>query len=284
MPDRRYDTLVSTDALAQLAGKPELTVFDCRFVLSDPAAGHGRYQEAHIPGAHYVDLNEDLSSAATPESGRHPLPLLDELEEKLRLWGVGKHSQVVVYDDAAGAIAGRMWWLLRYAGHQSVALLDGGFGKWQEEGRPLTSSSSMMPRPGDFSASPHPSMQITTAELERSFRDGNTTVIDARSPERYSGEKETVDSEGGHIPGAVNHYLRNNLDEHGCFLPQEKLRSMYTRLQKPNTVHSCGSGVTACHNLLAMEIAGLNSGRLYVGSWSEWIRSKERPRATGKAP
>ena len=273
MTNRTYDTLISTEALAGILGNPALVVFDCR-------AGRRQYLESHIPGASYVDLNKDMSSAITPASGRHPLPPVGELAEKLRRWGVNNHSQVVVYDDVAGAIAGRMWWLLRYLGHNNVALLDGGFNKWLNEAKPLAVETPVVTS-GNFSHKEQASMQINTPALERILEDESTVVIDARSPDRYSGEKEPVDSEGGHIPSSINHHFQNNLDEHDCFRPVEELQGIYGRLREFRTIHSCGSGVTACHNFLAMEVAGLPGGRLYVGSWSEWIRSRERPRETG---
>ena len=280
MTSATYDTLVSTDALSRMLGDPALVIFDCR-AGGESGAGRRRYLESHIPGANHADLDTDMSSTVTPASGRHPLPPVDLLAEKLRRRGVSNHSQVVVHDDMAGAIAGRMWWLLRYLGHKHVALLDGGFGKWLDEGKPLVSGNPVAVAPGNFSPRIQASMQIDTPALERILKDENTVVIDARSPERYRGEKEPVDSEGGHIPGSVNHYFPNNLDEHNCFRPVEELQGIYGPLCKPRTIHSCGSGVTACHNFLAMEIAGLPGGQLYVGSWSEWIRSRERPREIG---
>ncbi len=275
MANRTYDTLISTDTLFQMLNDPSLVIFDCS------ATGEDDTQENRIPGAHHADLDRDLSAAVTPTSGRHPLPPVDLFAEKLRRWGVNSHSQVVVYDDVAGAIAGRMWWLLRYFGHKHAALLDGGLDKWLAEGRPLASGSPTAVAPGDFSPEVQASMQIDTPELERILKDDNTAVIDARSPERYSGEKEPVDSEGGHIPGSLNHYFHDNLDAYNCFRSSEELKNIYAALSKPRTIHSCGSGVTACHNLLAMQVAGLPDSRLYVGSWSEWIRSRKRPRAIG---
>ncbi len=284
MPDAIRTTLVSSDELLRYLGNPAWVIFDCRFVLSDPDAGRQRHLRGHVPGARYVDLNKDMSSPATPTSGRHPLPDADELIAKLRAWGVNADSQIVVYDDVAGSIAGRMWWLLRYLGHNGVAVLDGGFGKWENEKKPLEQGKTAPAAAGNFSGKAHDAMWVETAELELIRECDDTVIIDARAPERYSGEKEGVDSEGGHIPGSINHPLQTNLDRNGCFRPADELRETYTALHKPCTIHSCGSGVTACHNLLAMEIAGLPGSRLYVGSWSEWIRSPQRPRATGKEP
>ena len=279
-----YTTLVSSDQLSRHVNDPGWVVFDCRFVLGDPGLGRARWLEGHVPGARYADLDKDLSSPVTPESGRHPLPDAEGFSAKLRAWGVSNVSQVVVYDDARGAIAGRMWWLLRYLGHPGVAVLDGGFEKWRDEGRPLERGEPPPAGTGDFTGQADDSTWVTTAELENALEDDDTVVIDARSPERYSGGKESVDSEGGHIPGSVNHFLQANLDESGCFRSAAELREIYAKLGKARTIHSCGSGVTACHNLLAMEIAGMTGSRLYVGSWSEWIRSPRRPRATGGEP
>ena len=277
-----HTTLVSSGGLLPKLSDPDWLIFDCRFDLKEPAAGHALYLRGHIPGARYANLDTDLSSAVTLTSGRHPLPRSEELINKLRDWGVNRTSQIVVYDDVSGFIAGRMWWLLRYLGHTAVALLDGGFEKWRREGLPLEAGETVpATTQGDFDGEANDDLWITTEELERVLSDNDTVVIDARAPERYSGENENVDSEGGHIPGSLNQPLQNNLDEHGCFRPAEELRKIYGALHKPHTIHSCGSGVTACHNLLAMEIADLPGSRLYVGSWSEWIRSPHRPRATG---
>ncbi len=284
MPDAAYTTLVSSDELLAHLDDPAWVVFDCRFVLKNPDAGRNGYLQAHVPGAHYVDLNKDMSSPATSASGRHPLPHADELAAKLRAWGVDNNSQIVVYDDVSGSIAGRMWWLLRYLGHEAAAVLDGGFGKWRDEGKPVEEGATAPAATGNFTGEAHDEMWVEIAELERALKDTDAVVIDARPPERYSGEQEGVDSEGGHIPGSINHPLQTNLDKNGCFRSADELREMYTGLNKPHAIHSCGSGVTACHNLLAMEIAGFPGSRLYVGSWSEWIRSPQRPRATGKEP
>ena len=282
--DGIHTTLASSDDLLRHLDDPDWILFDCRFDLKEPAAGHALYLRGHIPGARYADLDKDLSSAVTPTSGRHPLPHTDELINKLRDWGVNQTSQVIVYDDVSGFIAGRMWWLLRYLGHTAVAVLDGGFEKWHREGLPLEAGEIAAATKGNFVGAANDAMWVKTESLERLLRDGDTAVIDARAPKRYSGEEESVDSEGGHIPGSINQPLQNNLDEHGCFRPADELREIYAKLHKPRTIHSCGSGVTACHNLLAMEIAGFPGLQLYVGSWSEWIRSPQRPRATGMEP
>ncbi len=284
MANGSYTTLISSDDLLHRVNDSTWVIFDCRFTLADPGEGRRRYLGGHVPNARYADLDKDLSSPATAQSGRHPLPDAAEFAEKLRAWGVSNDSQVVVYDDAFGAIAGRMWWLLRYLGHKSTAVLDGGFKKWLDENKPVQKEEAPVAAPGDFSGKPHDEAWVETAELERIRERDDVVIIDARAPERYSGEKENVDAEGGHVPGSINHPLQANLDENGCFRPAAELRETYGALHKPQTIHSCGSGVTACHNLLAMEIAGFPASRLYVGSWSEWIRSPQRPRAVGKTP
>lgn len=276
-----HKTLVSTETLARHLDDPKWVVFDCRFDVTRPKTGREGYLKKHIPGALYADLDADWSSPPGPGDGRHPLPDPDTLCERLSAWGVGADSQVVVYDDGVGSVAARIWWTLRWLGHDAAALLDGCFGKWLEEGRPVTDEIPQ-PAPAVFRGAADDAMWIATGEVERLLDDDASVVIDARPPERFSGERETVDSVGGHIPNSVNHPLMRNLGENGCFLPPEQLRRQYETLQKPVTIHSCGSGVTACHNLLAMEVAGLPGSRLYVGSWSEWIASPQRPTAKGE--
>lgn len=281
-----YKTLVSAAVLADHLKDKDWIVFDCRFDLTQPTAGLQAYQKSHIPGALYVSLNEDMASPHTPDSGRHPLPDPTILADKLRHWGVCRDSQLVAYDDAHGAIAARMWWLLRWLGHEHAAVLDGGFDGWRQMNH-STEEHTEAPSPtvGDFRERPNDAMWVDVAYLESMLGRNDFSLVDARHPDRYSGDKETIDSEGGHIPGAVNHFFMNNVDsETGCFLPAEQLRALHAPLLKSTTVHSCGSGVTACHNLLAMEIAGLPMSPLYVGSWSEWIRNPDRKRTRSNRP
>ncbi len=283
-----YNTIISTDRLLQHIDYPDWVVFDCRFVLGKPDLGRQKYLENHIPNARYADLDKDLSSPSTAETGRHPLPDPHQLVDKLKDWGVSRNSQVVVYDDVSGSIAGRFWWLLRWLQHEAVAVLDGGIDKWHTEHKPLKSGewlpSSNSSTTGDFDFRCNDRLQVSADQVERSLGNKDVVIIDSRTPARYSGEKETVDKEGGHIPTAINHSLTKNLDDEGCFLPPQQLREMFEKLQKPTTIHSCGSGVTACHNVLAMKIAGFPDTHLYVGSWSEWIRSSHRPRVQGDEP
>lgn len=276
-----FKNLVSAAVVAEHLNDNRWVIFDCRFDLPKPEAGRQAYQKDHIPGALYVDLNKDMASPHTADSGRHPLPNPAVLADKLRRWGVCNHSQVVVYDDACGAIAARMWWLLRWLGHEAVAVLDGGYDRgWRQLDYPSTAQQAAIANVGDFHEQADNSMWVDVAYVETMLGRDDFALIDARHPDRYSGAKETIDPEGGHIPTAINHFFMNNIDaDTGCFLPAERLRAMHEPLLKSTTVHSCGSGVTACHNLLAMEIAGLPMSPLYVGSWSEWIRDPARKRS-----
>jgi thiosulfate/3-mercaptopyruvate sulfurtransferase len=274
------------DAPTLLAGieDPDLRLFDCRFSLADPEAGRRAYAEGHPPGAYYADLDTHLSSPIGPTNGRHPLPDPARLAAWLGDCGVSPRTRVVVYDDVGGGFAARLWWLLRWIGHDRVALLDGGLQAWIAAGGALTGED---PRhePGELTARPDDTRWITTEALAAELSAGRPTLIDARAPERFRGDQEPIDPVAGHIPGAINLPLTDNLDADGRFLCAERLHKRFTRAIGPappsSVVHSCGSGVNACHNLLAMEIAGLHGSRLYAGSWSEWIRSPERPVATG---
>ena len=277
-----YRTLIETEQLAELLGTPGLVVLDCRFDLRHPEAGREAWRQGHVPGAHYAHLDDDMASPADESSGRHPLPAIDAFAARLGAWGVRADSQVVVYDDAGGAIAGRMWWLLRWAGHPAAALLNGGWSRWTRENRPV-SGDAPPESEASYAASARDDLWLTTEAVADALGRDRVQLIDARAPERFSGRQEPLDAVGGHIPGSRNMPFQENLDENGCFKPPEVLRRRFETLAgdaRP-VCHSCGSGVTACHNLLAMAHAGLEPGRLYVGSWSEWIRDPERPVATG---
>lgn len=279
-------TLVSTEDLARHLDDPKWIVFDCRFTLTDPEGGRRLYEQNHIPGARYVHLDEDLSAPVSDSTGRHPLPDPYTFAEKLCAWGVGVNKQVVVYDDSFGSMAVRMWWMLRWLGHPAVALLDGGFPKWQREQRPLTAALPDV-RKANCACLPEPSQIVHVDEVMQASRSGSALIIDARPERRFTGEFEPLDTVAGHIPGSINWSFDENLDIDGTFLPPEALRENFQHLLQGRppwqAIHSCGSGVTACHNLLAMEIAGLPGSRLYPGSWSEWIRDPARPVATGEA-
>jgi thiosulfate/3-mercaptopyruvate sulfurtransferase len=279
-----WTTLVSSEELAAHLGDPAWVVFDCRFKLTDIHAGRRAYEAGHIPGARYADLEADLSGPMTVASGRHPLPEPDVLATKLGQWGVDASKQVVAYDDGSGALAARLWWLLRWLGHPEAAVLDGGFAGWQSEGRPLERETPV-PAAVRFEARTDNGLWVSTADVEATLGKPDTLLVDARSTARFRGEQETLDPVAGHIPGSVNRPFESNLDPTGRFLPAAQLQEKFAALagaRAPHEViHSCGSGVTACHNLLAMEIAGLSGSRLYPGSWSEWIRDVRRPIARG---
>lgn len=279
-----YRTLIDVATLAALEAP---LILDCRFNLADTAAGERAYAQSHLPGAVYAHLDRDLSSPITPSTGRHPFPDPAQLMAKLQAAGLSERRQVVVYDDAGGAIAARAWWLLRWLGHEAVALLDGGWQAWCEAGQPLRSDAAKtLSATQAVDITPLTALQIDVEALQQALDAGQVLLFDARAGERYRGEVEPLDPVAGHVPGAVNAPLTDNLAD-GRFLPPAQLRQRWlTRLDgaAPETVvHMCGSGVTACHNLLAMEHAGLCGSRLYAGSWSEWIRDPGRAVATGPA-
>jgi thiosulfate/3-mercaptopyruvate sulfurtransferase len=279
------NTLVTTEDLAAHLDDPNWVILDCRFTLTDPEAGRQAYEKAHIPGARYVHLDDDLSAPVNETTGRHPLPDPRVLTEKLCQWGVGVNKQVVVYDDSYGAMAVRLWWMLRWLGHPGVALLDGGSPKWLREKRPVTAEPPV-PHKAACACLPEPTQIATAGEVMHASQSHGQLILDARPDRRFSGEFEPLDPVAGHVPGALNYPFDENLDVDGTFLPPEALRENYQALLKGKAawqvIHMCGSGVTACHNILAMEVAGLPGSRLYPGSWSEWITDPTRPVATGE--
>ena len=275
-----YRTLVSSQVLVNQLTDPHWIVVDCRFSLSDADAGRGDYLAGHIPTAHYAHLNHDLSGQMTASSGRHPLPDAMELAQKLGSWGITSSSQVVVYDDANGAIAARLWWLLRWLGHDKVAVLDGGWRHWLAQGYPVQQTKPVS-LPTQYPARIHDSAWLTSDQVGEQLAANSIVLIDARTAERFEGREEPIDPIAGHVPGALNHPFQLNLDRNGLFKKPGMLRAAYQALieghNPDEVVHMCGSGVTACHNLLAMEHAELTGSRLYVGSWSEWLRDPSRP-------
>ncbi len=279
-----YTTLISTETLRGHLSNPDWIIIDCRFSLADTEAGFKAYRHGHIPNARYAHLDRDLSSPITDMTGRHPLPRFNELIKKLGGWGINNNSQVVVYDDASGAFAGRLWWLLRCLGHDKAAVLDGGYKFWQKLGLPITTTLPNV-KPAVFRPYPGEDTGLTTLEIQNNLAQKSICLIDARTPERYRGEHEPIDPVAGHIPGALNRAFQLNLDSKGLFLSGEDLRKQFISLMGDKSpqqvIHMCGSGVTACHNLLAMEVAGLHGSKLYPGSWSEWILDKNRAVATG---
>lgn len=278
-------TLVDTETLSRHLDDPRWVVVDCRFVLTDPEAGRRAYATGHIPGARYAHLNEDLSSPVTPGSGRHPLPYPNVLAEKLGHWGIDKTCQVVVYDDSFGAMAARLWWLLRWLGHEAVALLDAGYPKWVREKRPVTTDLPNI-QPTQFYPTINYSMCVDAEYVMKMTHAKEGLLLDARAEERFRGEVEPLDKVAGHIPGATNMPYEDNLDFSGEFMSDEALREHYQsvlgKVSPGEVVNMCGSGVTACHSILAMEHAGLSGAKLYAGSWSEWITDPSRPVAKGE--
>ncbi|HUW51383.1 MAG TPA: sulfurtransferase [Sulfuricella sp.] len=281
----KHTTLVSAEELAQHLDDQDWIIFDCRFTLTDPEAGLRAYQHGHIPNARYAHLDNDLSSPVTPASGRHPLPDPQLFAEKLGRWGVDETKQIVVYDDSFGSMAVRMWWLLRWLGHDAVALLDGGLPGWMRQKLPVNAESPKI-TPTRFTPHLQNALWVDAAEVERARQNKTRLVLDARPEDRFSGEREPLDKIAGHIPGSINWTFEENIDFDGTYLPAEELREAYLNLlhgiAPEQAIHTCGSGVTACHNILAMEIAGLPGSKLYPGSWSEWIADPTRPVATGE--
>lgn len=281
-----WTTIVAPETLAVALARPDVVVVDCRFSLIDPGAGEHAWLQGHVPGAVYAHLNRDLSDLLRRGEGRHPLPDEDDFCAALSRWGISPESQVVAYDYADGSMAAaRFWWLLKLLGHEKVAVMDGGYTRWTTLGLPVETRVQRHPAThytGRFDRS-----RIATADEIVDRLDGNSGwLIDARAPERFTGENETIDLRAGHVPGAVNRPYTHNLGTDGCLKPPVELASEFRRLidgHRPDeVVLMCGSGVTACHNLLAMERAGLPGARIYAGSWSGWISDPERPIATGE--
>jgi thiosulfate/3-mercaptopyruvate sulfurtransferase len=269
--------------LAARLPDPTWVIVDCRHNLADVAAGERAYRAAHIVGAQFMHMDRDLSGARTGVNGRHPLPRIANIVATLSRAGIDDSKQVIAYDQNNGMWASRLWWLLQWLGHPAAAVLDGGLDRWIAEGQLLTAEEPHV-QPATFVAG-QPTPTASADEIMEHLRDGALTVIDARAPERYRGDVEPIDPVAGHIPGAVNRPYAANLTEQGIFKPAPQLRAEFQTLldQSPpeSVVHQCGSGVTACHNVLAMSIAGLPGSRLYPGSWSEWIAAPERPIARG---
>jgi thiosulfate/3-mercaptopyruvate sulfurtransferase len=282
-----HSTLVSPEELARHLDDPSWVVVDCRHDLANPEAGERDYRKAHVPGARFMHADRDLSGAPNGRNGRHPLPDASTFMTRLGAAGIDRTKQVVVYDAQGGGICVRLWWMLKHwLGHDAVAVLDGGWAKWLKDDHP---ESSVVPTPAAtrFEATPR-NVTVGTDFVAMHLGDPWYVVLDARSGERYRGESETIDPAAGHIPGAVNRFFKENLRPDGTFKSAEALRTEYAALLgnavAERVIHQCGSGVSACHNVLAMELAGLPGGRLYVGSWSEWCADPSRPRATGAAP
>ena len=273
-----FTTLVSTGILAgHLA---DWRIFDCRHDLAKPELGEEQYRQWHIPGAHFAHLDRDLSAPKNGTNGRHPLPEIKAFARTLGQWGLNPGDQVVCYDGGSGSMASRLWWMLRWVGHDTVAVLDGGFAKWTKENRPVSADVPQV-SPTQYPVRLRAEMATPVNEvLARQH-----LLLDARAPARYRGDQEPIDAVAGRIPGARNRYNVDNLTAEGTFKPAAELKRDFERMlgarKAAEVVNYCGSGVAACHNLLAMEIAGLPGAKLYAGSWSEWIADPSRPRESG---
>ncbi len=284
-----YTTLIEPHELAAQLGNPDWAILDCRFDLARPAWGADSFRAGHIPGALHADLERDLSGPVTPATGRHPLPAMAALADTLGRLGIDAHVQVVAYDQGPGAYAARLWWLARWLGHRAVAVLNGGMAAWQRAGLPVSTADEQR-APRRLVPQPAAERIVTSGEIAAwlasgALARGAPLLVDARSADRFAGANETLDPVAGHVPGARNHPFARNHDADGRWLPPEELRRMWRATlagRDPATLISmCGSGVTACHNLLALEAAGLPGARLYAGSWSEWIRDPGHAVALG---
>jgi len=273
----KLNPLVST---ADLAKNPGWRSFDCRHDLFKPELGAQQYREGHIPGALFASLEHDLSGPKTGRNGRHPLPELGAFVAWMGRQGLKPSDTIVCHDGGNGSMASRLWWMLRWAGHDAVVVLDGGLAMWVKEGKPVTADVPSFPAT-TYLAKPRTDMAVDVAYV--AAKRGNALLVDARAPARFRGEQEPIDPVAGHIPGAVNRFNNDNVNADGTFKDAATLRrdfeAAFGGRPAPEVVNYCGSGVSACHNLLAMEIAGLTGSRLYAGSWSEWIADPSRPRA-----
>lgn len=280
-----HTTLVSAEETAAHLQDGDWVVCDCRHDLTDYSAGYRAYRNGHIPGARFLHLDVDLSGPKTGLNGRHPLPHPSTFCLRLGALGMDNTKQIIAYDDSGGVFAARLWWMLRWVGHEHAAVLDGGWAAWNRAKLPTTVAQPEV-QPGTFTGRARPQATVDSAEVLSVLQNQKSQIIDARSADRFAGENETLDPVAGHIPGAINRFFKFNLGDDGRFKPAASLKTEFTSMlngQAPaNIIHQCGSGVTACHNLLAMEVAGLNGSRLYPGSWSEWVSDRRRPVATGK--
>lgn len=278
-----FRTLISTEALAARLGDPSFRIVDCRFRLDDVGRGEREWKAWHIPGAAYAHLDRDLSGPRTGKNGRHPLPDAAALARTLGRLGISSGKQVVAYDQDHGMFASRLWWLLRWVGHDASAVLDGGLARWVSEGRPLSGPGAQGEQraPVEFHPVPRAGLTVTADDVAALRRDPDWRLVDSRAPERYRGEIEPMDPVAGHIPGAANHFFQQNVGERGIFRTPEDLRARFSPViggvAPEHVVFYCGSGVQACQNLLALEHAGLSGAKLYPGSWSEWCSDPSRP-------
>jgi thiosulfate/3-mercaptopyruvate sulfurtransferase len=273
-----YDTLISASTLHQHLDDPDWVIVDCRFSLANPTQGKTHYQHGHIKNARYANLETHLSSELLPGRGRHPLPDDRVLSQQLGLWGISHQTQVVAYDEGNGVFAARLWWLLRWLGHEKVAVLDGGLKSWEKQFDLVTTLPQITAQ--TFKPRVNRALWLSAIEVQNAIAQKSICLIDARTSTRYYGEIEPIDKVAGHIPSALNRPFQLNLDPDELFLPPKQLKADFSVLlghfTPEHVVHYCGSGVTACHNLLAMTYAGLMQSKLYAGSWSEWICNPNR--------
>jgi thiosulfate/3-mercaptopyruvate sulfurtransferase len=285
MTSELFTTLIETNDVAAHLDDPNWAFVDCRFFLNHPELGRKQYLDAHIPGAVYADLDHDLSGPVTPgATGRHPLPDVDTFAATLGRWGIDEHVQVVAYDGAGGMVAGRLWWMLNWMGHERVAVLNGDYRAWFHEGRP-TRSGEETRTPRTFAPRVQAERVVNAQDVLASLNNPAVKLLDARGRDRFRGENETLDPKAGHIPGAKPAPYVENIDEKGRFLSPQELAARFDALlgdtPAEEAILYCGSGVTAAHNALAMAVAGLKMPRIYTGSWSDWITDPARPVATG---
>lgn len=274
-----YTTLIAVDDLANQLANPSWVIVDCRYDLMNAEAGHAAYADSHIPGAIYASVSHDLSGPPLTDCGRHPMPSPEAMQASFSHMGIDQTKQVVIYDASGGSFAARLWWMLQYMGHQNVAVLDGGWQAWEVSSNSTTSGVETNPD-ADFQGEADTHQLVLLDHVSEA-----SLLIDSRDPDRYVGKVEPIDPAAGHIPGARNHFWQKNLTEEGVFHSPAILAQQFTDLmgatESNDTVFYCGSGVTACHNLLAVAHAGLSRPRLYGGSWSEWCSDASRPVATG---
>lgn len=274
-----FETIVSVDETARRLDDADWLIFDVRHLLADLDAGRRMYEAEHLPGAFFADLERDVSGPKTGTNGRHPFPDAERFAAFLRERGANESTQIVAYDAGGDMFAARFWLVTRYIGHRAVAVLDGGFKAWIEAGQPTTAQPAAPRRPGNLRANPQPQLLVNADAVLASLPNRSLELVDARGADRFAGQNETIDPVGGHIPGARNRPFRLNFAEDGRFKNPDLLREEFTALNvsPERLVHQCGSGVSAAVNMLAMEIAGVPSGRVYPGSWSEWCSEPSRP-------
>ncbi|WP_025026170.1 sulfurtransferase [Caldalkalibacillus mannanilyticus] len=273
-----YSNLVSVEWLNENLQRTNIVIIDCRFELGKPTWGREQFLLEHIPNSHYFDLEQDLSGAKQEHGGRHPLPDISLFVQKLERVGIGPEKLVIAYDDQGGAMASRLWWLLKYLGHEEVKVLDGGFSAWKKAGYPL-SQEIIEPQPNSFTAQLQEDRVLSMAEVKNRVMDTECVIVDSRAKERYLGEQEDIDPVAGHIPGAIQEFWKDRLDSEGFWKTkgeQEQLLQKYVKASNKELVVYCGSGVTACVNVMAFEELGLKP-KLYVGSWSDWCSYTENP-------